>query len=243
MTKQEAKDSEKSKEDLEEQGLQQEKENLPIGRLLRQVREKKALTVHDISRETNISSSNLTSIELGNYNELPADTFIRGQIIIYAKFLGLDGAEAARLFFEERAQCLSGKEKEQFESQGRGMSTNRLAEPAHISSATWALTLLVVVIGFLVGFSWYTGWSPFAYFFEQEPAQVNTATVVPLPSLPESVSDAEAGASDETAHEEEVLSSEETTLEVGQQETQKQGAEEGTGNSDALEQSSAPSSE
>ncbi|MCI5119919.1 MAG: hypothetical protein D3908_01755, partial [Candidatus Electrothrix sp. AUS4] len=231
MTTQETSDSQDPREDLEEQALQQEKENLPIGKLLRQLREKKALTVHDISRETNISSSNLTSIELGNYNELPADTFIRGQIIIYANFLGLDGAEAARLFFKERAQCLSGKERKHFEQQGRGLSTKRLAEPAHISSATWAVTLLVLIIGFLVAFSWYTKWKPFAYFFEQEPAQVDTATVVPLPSLPESVSDAEIRESDRTAPE------------AGEQEAQKQGAAaEGTGSSDALEQSPPPPS-
>ncbi|MCW5213403.1 helix-turn-helix domain-containing protein [Desulfobulbus sp. TB] len=111
MTKQEennSQDTEKiSEEMLEEHPVLQEDENLPIGKLLRQTREKKALTIYDISEETNISSSNLTSIELGNYDDLPADTFIRGQIVIYANFLGLDGKEAARLFFEERAQCLT----------------------------------------------------------------------------------------------------------------------------------------
>ena len=244
MTKQETKDSKKSREDLDERVSKQEQENHPIGKLLRQVREKKALTVHDVSRETNISSSNLTSIEQGNYNELPADTFIRGQIIIYANFLGLDGAEAARLFFEERALRLSGKERKHFEQQGRGLTTKRLAEPAHISSATWAITLLVLLIGFLVFFRWYTGWNPFAYFFEQEPAQVNTATVVSLPSLSESVVD-EATPLDERTPEDAVISvpagGTASDAEV-RQDAEKQGSgesEKGT----TLEQNTPPPSE
>ena len=203
------------------------------------MREKKALTVHDISRETNISSSNLTAIELGNYNELPADTFIRGQVIIYAKFLGLDGAEAARLFFEERARRSTGKEKKHFEPQGRGLSAKRLAEPAHISSATWAVTLLLLIIGFLVAFSWYTGWNPFAYFFKEEPAGMSTATSVALPALPESVSEAETEA--ETTSPDKKAPGEAMLSEDGQ-ETKKQEPEE-SGNSGRLEQSPPPSAE
>ncbi|WP_339136230.1 MAG: helix-turn-helix domain-containing protein [Candidatus Electrothrix sp. GW3-4] len=182
MTKQETSVSQETRDPLEEHTPQQENENLPIGKLLRQVREKKAMTIHDISRATNISSSNLTSIELGNYNELPADTFIRGQIIIYAHFLGLDGTEAARLFFEERAQHLTGRERKQFNQQGKGLSTKKLAEPTHISSATWAITLLLLIATFLALFSWYTGWNPFAYFLEQEPAPISTATAVVPPA-------------------------------------------------------------
>ncbi|MGB5686372.1 MAG: helix-turn-helix domain-containing protein [Candidatus Electrothrix sp.] len=175
MTKQETSDPQDTRDTPEEHSLEQESENLPIGKLLRQVREKKALTIHDISQETNISSSNLTSIELGNYNELPADTFIRGQIIIYAKFLGIDGPEAARLFFEERTLCLTNREKSPFNSHGKGLSTKQLAEPAHISSATWAVSLLLLIITFIAFFSWYTNWNPFAYFFGQEPAPISTA--------------------------------------------------------------------
>ncbi|CAK8721364.1 Helix-turn-helix domain-containing protein [Candidatus Electrothrix laxa] len=191
MTKQEKSDPQDTRETLGESSPQQENENLPIGKLLRQVREKKALTIHDISQETNISSSNLTAIELGNYNELPADTFIRGQIIIYAKFLDIDGPEAARLFFEERSQCLATREKKPFNQQGQGLSTKQLAESTHISSATWAISLLLLIITFLVAFSWYTGWNPFAYFFGEEPTSVSTVTAAAQPITPEPGSDAD----------------------------------------------------
>lgn len=184
MTKQEEKNSqdaeEISEEMLEEHPVlqeteEEEDENLPIGKLLRQTREKKALTIYDISEETNISSSNLTSVELGNYDDLPADTFIRGQIVIYANFLGLDGKEAARLFFEERAQHLTEHKRGQFSRKKRGLSTKELAEPTHVSSATWAISLLALIIIFLSFFSWYTGWNPFASFFKNDPAHIGIA--------------------------------------------------------------------
>lgn len=191
MTKQEENNSqdteEISEEMLEEHPVHQEKEeedekdkdeHLPIGKLLRQMREKKALTIYDISEETNISSSNLTSVELGNYDDLPADTFIRGQIVIYANFLGLDGKEAARLFFEERTQCLTGHEGGPFSRKKRGLSTKELAEPTHISSATWAISLLALIIIFLSFFSWYTGWNPFASFLKNNPARIGIALAV-----------------------------------------------------------------
>lgn len=195
MTKQEKNNSqdteEISEEMLEEHPILQvdeedkEDENLPIGKLLRQTREKKALTIYDISEETNISSSNLTSVELGNYDALPADTFIRGQIVIYANFLGLDGKEAARLFFEERAQCLTEHKGGQFSRKKRGLSTKELAEPTHISSATWAISLLALIIIFLSFFSWYTGWNPFASFFKNNPAHIGIALAVAQSDNPE----------------------------------------------------------
>lgn len=193
MTKQKNSDSQHAKETQEEQVPDKKNENLPIGKLLRQLREKKTLTVHDISRETKISSSNLTSIELGNYNELPADTFIRGQINIYADFLGLDGTEAARLFFEERTHCLTEGERKSksFSQQGLGLSTKELAEPALISSAVWAISLLVLIITFLALFSWYTGWNPFAYFPEQQPTQVST-TDMAQPAQPDQEAEEES---------------------------------------------------
>ena len=110
-------------EAVRKEHVSEKKENLPVGKLLRQTREKKALTIQDISQETNISSSNLTSIELGHYDDLPADTFIRGQIAIYANFLGLDGTETVRLFFEERAQCLTEGDRKQHNQQGKGKAS------------------------------------------------------------------------------------------------------------------------
>ncbi|XOF32190.1 MAG: helix-turn-helix domain-containing protein [Candidatus Electrothrix sp. YB6] len=171
MNSQETNQPEKKNEGQKKQQPEKEQKSgkLPVGKMLRQVREKKGLTIGDISLETNISSSNLVSIELGNYNALPADTFVRGQLAIYAAFLGLDGPETARLFFEERDLLHStGRAKNGVNP--HELSARQLAEPSYVSSATWGASLLLIIIAFLVGFCWYTGWNPFSYFLQEKEA-------------------------------------------------------------------------
>ncbi|MCI5146836.1 MAG: hypothetical protein D3923_15255, partial [Candidatus Electrothrix sp. AR3] len=134
-------------------------------------RQEKGLSIRDVSRETNMSSSNLVAIEHENYTDLPADTFIRGQIAIYGDLLNLDGVETAKIFLQERDHQLVEKRKNRFGREDSSMSAKKLAEPAHISSATLAGGLLVIIILFTAGFCLYTGWNPFAYFLHQGEVQ------------------------------------------------------------------------
>ena len=66
MNSQETNQPEKKNDEQKKQQPEKEQKSgkLPVGKMLRQVREKKGLTIGDISLETNISSSNLVSIEL-----------------------------------------------------------------------------------------------------------------------------------------------------------------------------------
>jgi cytoskeletal protein RodZ len=170
MSRQKMNNTEEAAEEQEGKSFQEKRsaETVTVGKLLRQVREKKGLSTRDISLETNISSSNLVSIEHENYNELPSDTFIRGQLAIYADFLGLDGVEIARLFFEERDLRSTGKKKKRFGQHDNGLSAKLLAEPAHVSSATLAGGLLLLIITFIIVFCWYTAWNPFSFLLTQE---------------------------------------------------------------------------
>ena len=171
MNSQETNQPEKKNDEQKKQQPEKEQKSgkLPVGKMLRQVREKKGLTIGDISLETNISSSNLVSIELGNYTALPADTFVRGQLAIYAAFLGLDGPETARLFFEERDLLhATGRAKNRVNP--HELSARRLAEPSYISSATWGAALFLLIIAIVGGFCWSTGWNPFSYFFQDKEA-------------------------------------------------------------------------
>ena len=174
----------------------QDSEMITVGKLLRQEREKKGLSIRDISAETNISSSNLISIEHENYNDLPADTFIRGQLAIYAKFLGLDGAETARLFFENRDLHSTGRKKSRFDRHDNRLSAKQLAEPAHVSSATWASGLLLLIIACISLFCWYTNWNPFAFFFnkDQRSASLINSAAVLNSEFPSEIDDIGSGA-------------------------------------------------
>lgn len=171
------------------------KESDSVGELLRRLRTEQELELEDISKTTNISISNLVAVEEETYEHLPADPFIRGQIAIYGNLLGIDGAEAARKFLEQRHRQQRKEEKlRQTGRDSRTMSVNKLSEPSYVSSATVAGFLLILLVLAITAFSLFTGWNPFADSTQQE-----EQPVVPLSassSLPVAV-EAEAPAQSE----------------------------------------------
>ena len=65
-----------------------------FGDKFRKAREKKELTLDDVSNVTKISARMLQAIEEENFDQLPGGVFNRGFIRAYAKHLGLDSEEA-----------------------------------------------------------------------------------------------------------------------------------------------------
>jgi len=141
--------------------------DVTIGVHLQLLREQKGLSIHEVSEETHISSSKLAAIEDENFDQLPADTFTRGLVNIYGNYLDLDGAETARLFLKERDQRQPKGRKNRLGKQAHSLTPKKLAEPSHISSATVAGILLLLIVVSVTTFCLYTGWNPFAYFLEQ----------------------------------------------------------------------------
>ncbi len=153
-----------------------------IGVQLQLLREQKGLSIQEVSDETRISSSNLKAIEGEYFDQLPADTFIRGLITIYGNFLGIDGVEAARIFLHERDQSQPRGRKNRPGRGGHSLSPKKLAEPSHVSSATIATVLLLLIVVSFSAFCLYTGWNPFAYFLDkgvQPTTSSFTGTVAP----------------------------------------------------------------
>ncbi len=155
--------------------------DVTIGVHLQRLREQKGLSIHEVSEKTHISSSNLAAIEAENFDQLPADTFIRGQVNIYGNYLGLDGEETARLFLKERDQRQPRGKKNRLGKQTHSLTPKKLAEPSHISSATVATILLLLIVVSVTTFCLYTGWNPFAYFLDlgQQSTPPLTGTVAP----------------------------------------------------------------
>ena len=156
------------------------KESNSVGQKLRRLRKEKGLELEDIFKETNISVSNLVAVEQEMYDNLPADPFISGQIAIYGKFLGIDGAETAKEFLDERHRHQRNGGKQGLAGRDQGaMSAKRLSEPSYVSSASVAGFLLLLLVLAVAAFSLYTGWNP----FKRDPQPT-----VPLPassSLPQ----------------------------------------------------------
>jgi cytoskeletal protein RodZ len=138
-----------------------------IGVRLRQLREQKGLELQQVSEETRISTSNLIAIEEEIYDQLPADTFIRGLVTIYGNFLDIDGNEAARNFLGERDRQQPKGKKSKRGKTSHSLTPKKLAEPSNLSSATIAGVLLLFIVISFTAVCLYTGWNPFASFLNQ----------------------------------------------------------------------------
>lgn len=67
-----------------------------IGKIFRQAREEKKLTIEDVARITHIRRLYLSSIESGDLNQLPGGIYTVGFIKTYATFLELDAPDILR---------------------------------------------------------------------------------------------------------------------------------------------------
>jgi cytoskeletal protein RodZ len=73
-----------------------EQEN--YGSLLREARERRCVSLTDISRKTKVPTSALERLEAGRLDGLPADVFVRGFIRSYAKHVGISDVEPLGLY-------------------------------------------------------------------------------------------------------------------------------------------------
>src|SRR6185369_8083066 len=73
-----------------------EQEN--YGSLLREARERRCVSLTEISRKTKVPASALALLESGRLDGLPADVFVRGFIRSYAKHVGISDVEPLVLY-------------------------------------------------------------------------------------------------------------------------------------------------
>ena len=66
---------------------------ITLGEFLRQEREKRGLTIEQVASATKINIRLLHSLEADQYSDLPAKPFVRGFVISYCRFVGIDHRE------------------------------------------------------------------------------------------------------------------------------------------------------
>ena len=92
-----------------------EKEN--YGSLLREARERRRVSLNEISRKTKVPEAALALLDEGSLEGLPADVFVRGFIRSYAKFVGISDVEPLGLY--QRALDERRRTEERLVSQPR----------------------------------------------------------------------------------------------------------------------------
>jgi cytoskeletal protein RodZ len=80
-----------------------------FGSVLREARERRNMSLSDISRQTKVSVSALQLLEQAKLGDLPHETFVRGFIRSYARSLGVSHVEPLTLF-DEAVAARKGEE-------------------------------------------------------------------------------------------------------------------------------------
>lgn len=136
------------------------------GNYLRTLRLGMGLSIKDVTEATRISEKNLNAIEDENFSALPASTFTRGLLNIYAKFLGADSEAVVAKFMEERGDSSSQIRRFKQQQSRDILAPKRLAEPSQISSITMAGILFLVIVVSFTGYCVYTSWNPLSFLMK-----------------------------------------------------------------------------
>lgn len=72
-----------------------------FGSYLRAQREKKGIRLEEIASITKINLQKLQMLEEGRFEELPSEPFLRGFIIAYAKYVGIDPKDVIQAYHEK----------------------------------------------------------------------------------------------------------------------------------------------
>ncbi len=75
---------------------------LTLGEKLQKIRTDKRMSLSEISRQTRIQTKYLERLERGDWENLPADVYVRGFIKSYVDFFGLDEGVFLRMYEKER---------------------------------------------------------------------------------------------------------------------------------------------
>lgn len=138
------------------------------GQYLSKLRTDKGFTIKDVCETTRISEINLNAIEAQDYHNLPAETFTRGLLNIYSKFLDIDPDETVQKFMDECNEKKYGGKPPKTKTSRKILAPKPLAEPSYISSMTTAIIMLIVIVVLFTAFCLFTSWNPFSFLTEKE---------------------------------------------------------------------------
>ena len=118
-----------------------------IGTQLKTARREHGFRLSDVARELRISGDYLKLLESGEFDQLPAPTYVSGFLRSYCKFVGLDGAELASRFYALQGHASSKMD----------YKLPATAAPPQRSAPAVASLCVVLAIGVYGGWYWFSG--------------------------------------------------------------------------------------
>ncbi len=134
-----------------------------LGDFFREHREKKGLSLDEISEATKISPPVLKAIEEDDYKSMPADAFCRGFYTLYANFLDLDTVPVLQRYEENRGISPKGSKNTGMPPGSENPRFTNYAEPSSISPATSMSIFALLCLILFSGACWYFKFNPIDY--------------------------------------------------------------------------------
>ena len=78
--------------------MNEDKESLSFGRYLQAIRLEKKISLEQVAAQTRVGLELLLLVEQEDYDQLPAEVYVKGFLRSYAAAIGADGDEAIRRY-------------------------------------------------------------------------------------------------------------------------------------------------
>lgn len=137
-------------------------EKEPLGRYLKRERELRKISLREVSKNTKVKEHLLKAIEEDQYGSLPSPTYVKGFLLSYAKYMGLDPNDVLL----------------RFESSLKGKPVTRLEAPPE-KKILWNIKYRWV-IGGVIGISLFA-----SYFLFVRPSKPPMETISEKPKAEE----------------------------------------------------------
>jgi cytoskeletal protein RodZ len=133
-----------SEKNTAEQSVQEQQKD-KVGDIIRKERVTRRITVETIAKDLKLNAKYIKSLEANEYDDLPADPYVRVYLRSLAKYLSLNPEEILKKFYEERG---FGSEHLKRESSAKIQVSMKEKEETRSPILVTALILIALLIGF-----------------------------------------------------------------------------------------------
>ena len=121
-----------------------------VGPALRKARERRGITIEEVSRDTKLAPDQLRALEGESFDEMLGEAHVRGALGTYARYLGLDPAKVGRAYSERSEDLELAPPPARMGTVERAIAAARIRDNQRfLQLAALALILVAIVFGLL----------------------------------------------------------------------------------------------
>lgn len=134
------------------------KSDKTLGEKLQTLRKRKGYNLEDAENATKVSVKYLSALEVGDYENLPADIYVVGFLKKYCEFLGADGIKYLQYYHEEKnlhiqlskkMGKITGSDLIRPNLSDKWSNTPKVVITPKVLISTLAILMVVVVMGYI----------------------------------------------------------------------------------------------